>query len=191
MRNVGDVNAQPPMPLVGPHQADRVVEIARVDRIDRNHHFAGQIGPLGRNRLVELFGFDPRFFQRVGRKRLGQIEFANDRQRVDARRAARAEDFGDHAFAVLIVGRKADHFQHDFVVGPGRLRAGIAHQDRPREWFAVDLHIGHAGRFEVGADKLPRAALDDLDDLAFGIRPRAGAARLQPQQHRVAARSIA
>ena len=37
--------------------------------------------------LVELFGLQPGLVQRVGGKPLGQVELANDRQRVDARRA--------------------------------------------------------------------------------------------------------
>ena len=64
---------------------------------------------------------------------------------------------------------EADHLEDDLVVGLGVLGAGIADQNRLREERAVDLHVGGAGRFEIRADELVRLALDDLDDLAFGI----------------------
>ena len=118
---------------------------------------------------------------------LGQVVFANDRQRIDARLAAAAEHFGDHPFAVVNVRRKANHLEDDFVVGLGILCAGIAQQHRPAEHGAIDLHEGAAGRFEIRADELMRVALDDFDDLALRIGPADVALLLQPHEHRVAA----
>ena len=63
--------------------------------------------------------------------------------------------------------------------------------DRLREERAVDLHEGRAGRLEVGADELVRLALDDLDDLALGIRAARSRFLLQPHQHRVAGGGVA
>ena len=67
------------------------------------------------------------------------------------------------------VRREADHLEHDFVVGLGVLRAGIADGDGLRKHRAVDLHIAVAAGFEIGADELVRVALEDFDDFAFGI----------------------
>ena len=124
VRHVGNMHAQLPMPVRQPHQRDRIVEIAGIDRIDRDHGFAGQIDSRRMDRFVEPIGLIASVFEHVVGKMLRQVVFADDRKRIDARLAAAAEHFGDHAFAVVYVRRKADHLEHDFVVGPGVLRAG-------------------------------------------------------------------
>ena len=145
VRDVGYVNAQSPMTPFQLDEADGIVKVTRVDRVDRDDHFARQILARGRNALVETAGFQPGFVQRVGGKLLGQVEFADDRDRVDAGRAARAEHFGHYALAVLIVRGKADHLDDNLVVGPCILRARIADHDGPRKRPAVDLHQRGAG----------------------------------------------
>ena len=77
-------------------------------------------------------------------KLVGQVELADDRQRIDARLAARPEHLGDHALAVVQRRREADHLDDHLVVRPGVLRAGIADVDRLGEQRAVDLHVGRA-----------------------------------------------
>ena len=52
-------------PLVDPLQRNRVVEVAGVDRIDRDHRLAGQIAAAVGDRFVELLGLPPGLFQRV------------------------------------------------------------------------------------------------------------------------------
>ena len=79
----------------------------------------------------------------------------------------RAEDFDDHAFAIVSVRGEADHLDDDFVVGLHALCAGIADVDRVAEDLAVDLHHAHAGLFEVDADEAVGGSLDDVDDAAF------------------------
>ena len=65
MRHVGDVHPQPPMSAVEPLERNRVVEVAGVDRIDRDDRQAGQVEPAGRNRLVELLRLPPGLFENV------------------------------------------------------------------------------------------------------------------------------
>ena len=144
MRHVGDVHAQPPAAVVELLQRDRVVEIAGVDRIDRDDRLAGEVRAVA-DRFVERFGL-PRGPRpaRPPAKLVGEVELADDRKRVDARLSARAEHFGDHAFAVVKRRREADHLDDDFVVGLGVFRARIADADRLGEQRAVDLHVGRA-----------------------------------------------
>ena len=156
------------MPLGLQLQGNGVVEVAGVDRIDSDDRQAGQIEPPGGNRGIELFGLHAGFFQGVGGEPVGQVVLANDRQRIDARRAVRPEHFGDRAFAVMHGRRETDHFEHDLVVGPRALGAGVADVDRLRKHRAVNLHIGRPARLEIGADELVGLAIEHLDDLAAG-----------------------
>ncbi len=57
------------------------------------------------------------------------------------------------------VRREADHFKHDFVVGLGIFRAGVADVDRLGKHRAVGLDVAVAGGFEIGPDELVRVAL--------------------------------
>ena len=120
------------------------------------------------DRFVERFGLPAGFVQGIFGELVGQVELADDRERVDARLSARAEHFGDHALAVVQRRGEADHLDDHFVVGPGVLCARIADVDRPGEQRAVDLHVGRAGRLEIRADELVGLPLDDFDDLAAG-----------------------
>ena len=145
-----------------------VVEIAGVDGVDRDDGFGGEI-EAAVSRFVELLGLLAGVLLHVVGEIAGQIEFVDDRHGVDAGLAAGAEDFDDHAFAVVNVRREADHFDDDFVVGPGAFRAGVADVDRLGKQLAVGLHVSVAGGFEIGADELMRFALQNFDDIAFGI----------------------
>ena len=86
---------------------------------------------------------------------------------------------------------KADHFEHDFVVGLRILRTGIADIHRGGEHRAIDLHVAVAGGFEIGADKLVRVALENFDDFAFGILPANIALPGNGDQHGVAGGGVA
>ena len=152
-------------PLSSCSKRDGVVEIPRVDRVDRHDRLAGEVGPVA-DRFVERLGLLPGLVQGVVGEMVGQVELADDRERVDARLSPRAEHFGNHALAVVQRRGEADHLDHHFVVGLGVFRPGIAHVDRLGEQRAVDLHVGRAGRLEIGADELVRLPFDDFDDFA-------------------------
>ena len=123
VRNVGNVDAQPPMAVVELLQGNGVVKIAGVDRIDRDDRLAGQIEPAF-DRLVEAGRLLPGLVQGVLGEFFGQVELADDRERIDARLALRPQDFGDHSFAAMHGRGEADHFHDHFVVGPGVLAPG-------------------------------------------------------------------
>ena len=173
VRNVGNVDAQPPMPVVELYQRNGVVEIAGVDRINRDDRLAGQVEAVA-DRLVEAVGLLPGLVQGVLGELFGQAELADDGKRIDARLALRPQDLDDHALAVMDGRGKADHLDDHLVVGPGVLRAGIADEDRLGEELAIDLHEGRALRLEVRADELPRLPLDDLHDAPARAKSSAG-----------------
>ena len=155
-------------PLSSALERDGVVEIAGVDRVDRDDR-EGSVRsrrprPIDSSNLLGLLaGVGEHIVGELAR----QVELVDDRHRVDARLAARAEHFDDHAFAVADVRREADHFDDDFVVGLHAFCAGVADVDRVGEEFAVDLHHAHAGLLEVDADEAVGGPLDDVDDAAF------------------------
>ena len=77
------------------------------------------------------------------------------------------------------VRRKADHFEHDLVVGLGVLAPGSPTEIGRVNSVPSTCTMADAAGFEVGADELVRFALDDLDDFAFGIAELAVRARLE------------
>ena len=89
VRDVGNVYAQPPMAVIELFQGNGIVEIAGVYRIDRDHRLGGQIEPAF-DRLVKAVRLLPGLLQSVGGKLLGQVELADDRERIDTRLAAAA-----------------------------------------------------------------------------------------------------
>ena len=150
----------------------------------------GEIAAAAADRFVELLGLLARVFEHVVVEFARQIEFVDDRHRVDARLAAAAEDFDDHALAVVNVRGEADHFDDDFVIGPHAFRTGIADVDRVGEDLAVDLHHAHAGLLEIDADEAVGGALDDVDDAAF-LFAHAAALRFEADRDDVAAGGVA
>ena len=173
-RDVGNVDAQSPMSLLGLLQRNRIVEVPRVGRIDRDHGQRGQIDAVVQSLRIERLRLLPRRFQHILGKRVRESVFADDRQGVDAGLAARSQHLGDHRFAVLRVGREADHLDHDDVVGPHVLRARIADRDRLGEQLAVDLDQRHDRR---AAGSGPRTGACPVRALRRSRRARAAPVR--------------
>ena len=121
------------------------------------------------------------FLEGVLGKDVRQAESADDRQRIDARLAARAEHLGDDAFAAIVRRREAQHLDDDLVVGLGPLGAGIADEDAVGEDGAVDADEALAVALEIGADELVGGPLQHPDDVAGGAA--IGPARLADDAH--------
>ncbi len=173
VRNVGDVDAQPPMPVVELFQRDGVVVVAGVHGINRDDRLARQVEALA-DRLVEAVGLLPGLVQGVLGELFGQAELADDGERIDARLALRPQDLDDHALAFMDGRGEADHLDDHLVVGPGILRAGVADEDRLGEELAIDLHEGRSLRLEVRPDELAGLPLDDLHDSPAQAQSSAG-----------------
>jgi hypothetical protein len=121
---------------------------------------------------------------------VGQAELVNDRQRIDARLASRAEYLRQHSFAAAGVAGEADHLEDHFVSGPGSFGAGVADVDRFVEGRAVHLHEPLIVLLKISADEGARGALQNLDDAAAAL---AGAAAFAVQlyEHLVARLRVA
>ena len=68
---------------------------------------------------------------------------------------ARAEDFGDDAFAAILRTGKAQHLEDDFVVWLGPFSAGITHINAVAEDRAIDMDQTLAVALEISADEPP------------------------------------
>ena len=124
MRHVGNVHPQPPMAAVERLQRNRVVEIAGVGRVDGDDRLSrsGRAAPAGSTRRTAPPPAGP--LPRRPRRSVGQVELAEDRQRIHPRLAPRPEHFHDHPFAVLHGRGEADHLEDHLVVARGALGAG-------------------------------------------------------------------
>ena len=185
--HVRDVYAQKPMlrfRVLG--QRHRVVEVARVHRVDGDGQVGREVLAVGEVRFIERRGGGAGLLQSVVGELVGQVELADDRQRIHAGLAARAEDFSDDAFAAALRAGETQHLEHDFVFGLGALGAGIADVDRVGEDGAVDADIAVALALEVSADELARGAFEDLHDLAARSESAAAGLAADLDQHFVA-----
>ena len=165
VRHIGDVHAEQPVAPLDPLQRNGIVEVAGIDRVDRDDHAVGEVAAVGRDRLVEPVSLSPRVGEDHVGERPGEPELVDHRLCVDADVPGLAEHLDDHSFAVAEVGRKPHHLHDDLVVGMHPLRARVAHRYRAGEARAVDLHPAHVGLLGVGADEPRGLAGDDLDDL--------------------------
>ena len=118
---------------------------------------------------------------------LGQVELANDRHRIHAWVAARAEDLGDHAFAIVHMAGKADHVEDYFVADLGILCAGVADGDWLGEHLAVHQYHAQAARLEIRADEGVGIAFEYFDDRAGRVAKPPAPILRHAHQHRVAA----
>ena len=174
--DVGDVDAQAPVALLVARQRDRVVEVARRRRVDRHGQDVAEVEPAADLGFVEQLGLLAGLVEDRLVEGVGDVERADDREGVDPRLPAPAEDLGDDALALEVGRRVADHLEGDLVARPGPLGAGVADVDRLVERRAVDLDEAGAPVLEVGADEDPRGPRQDLDDPALGVHAAAASA---------------
>jgi hypothetical protein len=167
MRDIRNVHDQLPMAIVQSRERNRIVEITGVDRIDGDDRLVRQVAAV-RHRFIERLGLFAGVLQHFFRKRVGEIELADNRQRVDSGLPLRPQHFHHHAFARVPVGRKANHLHHHLIAGADRLRAGIADGNRVFENFAVDGDHAVPPPIVVHADKAMRLPFDHVQHHARG-----------------------
>ena len=159
-----------------PLERDRIVEVAGVDRVDRDDRPRGQIPSVGRHLFGEHGCLRPGSVEDLVGERAGETELVDDRTGIDPGLPRLPEDLDDHPFAVPEMGGKADDLDDNLVILPHRLRPGIADRHRPRKRRAVDLHPARVGGDEETADKPRLRPRDHLDDFAR----RTGTAEITP-----------
>src|ERR1700687_1907622 len=121
------------------------------------------------------------FFKHVFGEAVGQAEFADDGESIDPGLAARAEDLSEAAFAAVLGGRKAEHFEDDLVFRPRAFGAGVADVDAVAEDGAVDANETLAVALEIGSDELAGGASQALPHDSG--RPKVGAVGLAGDAH--------
>src|SRR6266478_3453971 len=100
--DIGDVHTELPTAVVDPFNLNRVVEIARIIRIDCDNKFVPQIFASLEFPRIDCFGDPVRFIENISRKVAWQMIFPNDRQHVDARRRGWSKYFDDVAFWINV-----------------------------------------------------------------------------------------
>ena len=168
MRHVRDVHPQPPLVRRHPLQADRIVKVLRVIRINGDHVMRTAIQPVR-----QVLGMDRRADGlRLVQHRLGKVQrqiiLAQHRQHVHPLRIRRAQDFHDFALGMGVARFPFPQFDHHLVPDA----RGPAHVPGRRH-IQVMRHPGIVGDdVKRGAALLQRAhdprafALEDADDRA-------------------------
>ncbi len=100
---------------------------------------------------------------------VGDAEGADDRERVDARRAARPEDLGENPLALVLRAGVTDDLDGDLVAWFGPLGARIADVERLLEVRAVDPDIASLGLLEIRSDEQSRGARHHPHDTALHV----------------------
>ena len=195
VRHVGDVHAERDRPVAVRGQADRIVEVAGVGRVDRDHDLIGHIlapGAFGRVGRVE--GLDGR--PGVVHRGLGELILdpvrPDDRLRLDRGGAGLPERLDDHPrrqFAPMGILSDLDDDLR------ARLRTGgadVADDDRRVRLLAFRLDEPGPPRLGERADEAVLAPPEDLDDLPgierlpVAATPLAGAGDHEVAAHRPA-----
>ncbi len=174
VRHIRDVNAQLPSAVIELPDADRVVEVLRVRRVDRQDQFIGLVrAQVERRGALALPPLDLLIKRAAGLTRLldaflrklpRQAVGCDDRLGLDIGPARFAQHARDHALGKLVVPRILNQFKHDLVARLDVLGIRIAHDDRPAKLRAVRLDKPLAALLEDLARELATPALDDLLD---------------------------
>ena len=117
--DIGNVHTEAPT-ILYLLNLNRVVEIARVIRIDGDDKFFAQIFTSFELSRIDSFGNPLRLIQNILRKFCAEVVFADDRKHVDARRGCRSEYFDDFAFRIDVARFPRVQADHDFVADARR-----------------------------------------------------------------------
>ncbi len=153
-------------------EGDGIVEVARGGRVDRHAEEIPEVLARPDLGFVESLGLIARLIEDVLIEGVGDVERADDRQRIDARHAPLAEDLGDDPLAFLVRTGVSDDLDGHLVAGPGSLGARVADVDGVVKRRAVDPDESETGFLEIRADEDPRGPRQDLDDPPLIVHPR-------------------
>ena len=171
MRYVGDMYADLVVPVFQPADRERVVEILRIGRIDRECRHAAHVASRGDLLVGDRFGNFLSFFLDLLGIAVRQIEFGENRMHLGIVVARLAEHVDDLSFgAAHRIGPTRDLYEHLFAAFRA-MQGARRHENIRRHLTAVDANeregvaLGHLD----DADVVLLRPLDDFDDLAFGI----------------------
>ncbi len=160
-------------------------------RIDGDGDLPGQVHAAFKIVLVEGGGNGAGLRQDLLGKRIRQAKSADDRQSIDPRLAARAENFDDDPFPSVLRRWKTEHFNDDLVLRLCPLGPRIADVNAVAEYRAIDAHVTLSFALEIGADELVGGAFEDLHDLAGRAQVRPARLLFDPDQDLIAGGGIA
>ena len=182
IRDIGDVDAQFPITAFELLEADRIVKVFGIIRIDRADHFIAQVQSCRPMlRAVEAIDRLPRLiFHRIGKIRR-QIELHDHRAQIDVFFACFSEDFRDHAGCRLtILAGISRQLDDDFSAGLHVARRRVRRENRLGKRLAIRQHQPLAMLLHECAYKFFLGPLENLDDssfvqrLALAAAPRVG-----------------
>ena len=185
--NVGDVHAQLPVLALRVHgQRNGIVEVAGICGVDGDDDLLRKVLAAVEVILVKRGRGLACFLEHVLRKFVGQAKRPDNGQRVHSRRAARAENFGDHPFAAVLGRGEAQHLEDDLVPSAHALGARVADINAVAEHGAVYADESLALALVIGADELARGALEHAHDFARRAQPRPVGLARDPHQDLIA-----
>ena len=146
-RDIGNVHAKPPAVLAGLFNIDRVIEITRVIRIDRDDKFFAQIFAVSKQAIVNGWansvGFIDHGLGKFGR----QMIAPDDRKKINPGRTGWPQHLNDLAFRVNVTRFPRIKPNHHFIVDPRRGSGGL----RPPIFVRPNINVMHKSRI-VGDD---------------------------------------
>jgi len=151
-------------------EADGIIEVTRVRRVDGDDGLAGQVLALAEC-AVAVGGLEAGqggagVVQRGWGKLIGKSVGTNDRERLDLSRAGDAQAFNDDADRQFARAWVLDDLDDDLVAHFWPGLADVPHDDRRYQCLAVRQNEPRTVGLRKRADEPALAAADDLDDLA-------------------------
>jgi hypothetical protein len=119
MGDIGDMHPHLPLSIAGCLDADRVIEILGIIRIDGDHLVSATIFTPGNVSGLDGGPYCSRFLENGFGKMQFEVVLAKDRKHIDAFGVGRAKDFEDLSFGIRMAGRPLRQLHHDLVSNSG------------------------------------------------------------------------
>ncbi len=174
MRDVGDVHAEPEVPVRQPRKRNRVIEIARVLAVDGHDGAIAKVGPACDVAVAHVLAQPARLGDRLGAVRVGNLVLVDDDFGVDTRIVGISQDLDHAADRAARRGRPLRDLDnhHGVRLGVARFAARNPHvcgqplveRDHPRQAGSFQIEPAHDRR---------RSSFDDLQDASLRAAVRA------------------
>jgi hypothetical protein len=147
---------------------DGVVEVARVLAVDGDQRHVGEVDAALHVGGAHVVGQLGRLRQRLRREPIRYLVFADRDLDLHARVVDLAQHLGDAAHRLRVHRRRLGEFHRHHLAGDGRGRGVLGDQDVLAVAAVFRGHQPRAAFVEQPSDDGRLAALDDLEDAAFG-----------------------
>ena len=180
--HIGDVNPQAPLIGGNPFEADGVVEVLGVIRVDGDDPMFAAVDPTGEIAFLDGVANHMGFLKNGFGKVEGQVVLTKDGQHVDPFGIGRSQNFDDFALGAHLPGLPFPEFHDDFVadIGPTTDVAGFRNINVVGNPRIVGNDVTEAGTALECADDLHPATFQNADDRSGGGIGGAGAQAFGP-----------